>query len=55
MEVHHVRKLGDLKGKEIWEQQLMQRKRKTMVLCEECHAQLHAGKLQVSKRKKAAS
>lgn len=55
MEVHHVRKLGNLKGREIWEQQLIQRQRKTMVLCEECHTQLHSGNLQVSKRKKEAS
>lgn len=55
MEVHHVRKLGNLKGREIWEQQMIQRQRKTMILCEKCHSQLHAGKLQASKRKKAAS
>jgi AI2M/AI1M-like HNH endonuclease len=51
MEVHHVRKLGNLRGRAIWEQQMMQRRRKTMVLCEECHRELHAGKLQASKRK----
>ncbi len=55
MEVHHVRKLGNLKGREIWEKQMIQRQRKTMVLCEECHTQLHSGTLQASKRKKEAS
>jgi Type II intron maturase len=55
MEVHHVRKLGNLSGKAIWERQMIQRQRKTMVLCEECHAQLHAGKLSESNRKKQAS
>lgn len=55
MEVHHVRKLGNLKGRAIWEQQMIQRQRKTMVLCEECHRQLHAGTLQVSKRTREPS
>src|SRR5205823_410268 len=33
IEVHHVRKLGNLKGKTLWERQMIQRRRKTMVLC----------------------
>jgi len=45
MEVHHVRKLGNLKGKEAWERQMIERRRKTMILCVECHDELHAGKL----------
>ena len=49
-EVHHVRKLKDLKGKEWWEQVMSYRKRKTMILCNECHGLLHTGKL--SKRQK---
>jgi group II intron reverse transcriptase/maturase len=44
-EVHHVRKLKDLQGKEWWEQVMSYRKRKTMVLCIECHDLLHAHKL----------
>jgi len=36
-EVHHVRKLKDLQGKEWWEQVMFARQRKTMVLCNECH------------------
>jgi len=50
MEVHHVRKLGNLTRKAAWERQMIQRQRKTMVLCEQCHDELHAGKLQASKR-----
>ncbi len=50
MEVHHVRKLGNLTGKAVWERQMIQRRRKTMVLCEQCHDELHAGKLQARKR-----
>ena len=49
-EVHHGRKLKDLQGKKWWEQVMSYRKRKTMLLCIECHDLLHAGKL--SKRQK---
>ncbi len=45
IEVHHVRKLKDLKGKAVWEQTMIARQRKTMVLCQSCHHKLHAGKL----------
>ena len=52
IEVHHVRKLGNLKGKLMWERQMIQRHRKTMVLCAECHDELHAGILSEKKRAK---
>ncbi|PFR43580.1 group II intron reverse transcriptase/maturase, partial [Bacillus cereus] len=45
LEVHHVRKLKDLKGKKWWERQMIARQRKTMVLCKRCHVDLHMGKL----------
>lgn len=45
MEVHHVRKLKNLKGKAYWEKMMLARKRKTLVLCTSCHHKLHAGKL----------
>jgi group II intron reverse transcriptase/maturase len=51
IEVHHVRKLKDLKGKTSWERQMIARRRKTMVLCVECHDELHVGTL--SEKKKA--
>lgn len=44
-EVHHVRKLKDLKGKKTWEKFMISRKRKTLVLCRGCHVDLHAGRL----------
>ncbi|MED0739006.1 reverse transcriptase/maturase family protein [Aneurinibacillus thermoaerophilus] len=44
-EVHHVRKLKDLKGKARWEQFMLARNRKTIVLCVDCHVSLHQGKL----------
>jgi len=50
MEVHHVRKLSDLTGKTTWERRMIQRRRKTMVLCVECHDELHAGRLKEKKR-----
>jgi group II intron reverse transcriptase/maturase len=51
VEVHHVRKLGNLKGKAPWERQMIERRRKTMVLCVECHDELHAGTLSEQKKK----
>jgi len=45
LEAHHVRKLKNLKGKKAWERQMIARRRKTLMLCSECHKKLHAGKL----------
>lgn len=45
IEVHHVHKLKDLKGKNDWERRMLARRRKTLVLCSSCHHKLHAGKL----------
>lgn len=45
IEIHHVRKLKDLKGKKAWEKHMISRKRKTIALCVKCHHDLHAGKL----------
>jgi group II intron reverse transcriptase/maturase len=50
-EVHHVKKLKDLRGKTLWEQQLAAMQRKTMVLCRECHELLHQGRLPHWKQK----
>jgi group II intron reverse transcriptase/maturase len=50
-EVHHVRKLKDVVGKEAWEKVMIARKRKTIVLCIECHDLLHAGKLSNRQKK----
>lgn len=41
-EVHHIRKLKDIKdGKSSWEKHMIARNRKTMVLCVECHKNIH--------------
>ena len=45
LEIHHVRRLKNLKGKAAWERAMIGRKRKTMALCVSCHDLLHAGKL----------
>ncbi len=49
VEVHHVRKLADLKrtGRKdppLWRQIMAARRRKTLVLCRTCHKDLHAGR-----------
>jgi group II intron reverse transcriptase/maturase len=49
VEVHHVRKLADLKAKgrkalPDWAKIMIVRRRKTLVLCHGCHAAIHAGK-----------
>src|SRR6266487_57704 len=51
VEVHHIRKRGNLTGKAPWERQMIERRRKTMVLCIECHDELHAGTLSEKKKK----
>lgn len=45
LEMHHVRKLKDLKGKSDWEVKMIARKRKTLAVCSVCHHKIHAGKL----------
>lgn len=42
-EVHHINKVKNLKGKELWEQIMIAKKRKTMVVCYKCHRKIHNG------------
>lgn len=48
VQVHHIRKLADLKkhGRTLpmWAQTMVARQRKTLVVCHECHQAIHAGK-----------
>lgn len=45
-QVHHVRKLADIaKGKATWQKLMIARRRKTLVLCQPCHVDLHRGTL----------
>lgn len=45
IEMHHIKKIKDLKSKAGWEVVMIGRKRKTLALCHVCHDKLHAGKL----------
>ena len=40
-EVHHVNKLKNLKGKEPWERAMIAKRRKTLVVCRNCHNMIH--------------
>ena len=40
-EIHHVNKVKDLKGKKAWERAMIAKKRKTLVVCRECHKRIH--------------
>jgi len=40
-EIHHIKRIKDLKGKASWEKYLIARNRKTMVVCRDCHKEIH--------------
>ena len=42
-EVHHINKVKNLKGKEPWEVVMIAKKRKTLVVCHDCHQKIHHG------------
>jgi group II intron reverse transcriptase/maturase len=48
VEVHHIRKLADLehgeRNKPEWARVMAARRRKTLVVCQSCHNQIHAGR-----------
>jgi group II intron reverse transcriptase/maturase len=51
VEVHHIRKISDLKrkwqgrkSKPVWVKQMIARNRKTLVVCRECHSDIHGGR-----------
>jgi hypothetical protein len=49
IEVHHIRALKDLKDasrkeKPQWKQIMSERKRKTLMVCKDCHDAIHAGR-----------
>jgi group II intron reverse transcriptase/maturase len=50
VEIHHVRKLKDLhrpgrNARPLWVHTMIARRRKTLALCEKCHDDLHAGRM----------
>jgi group II intron reverse transcriptase/maturase len=40
-EVHHINKVKNLKGKEPWEIAMIAKRRKTLVVCQDCHNHIH--------------
>lgn len=56
LQVHHVRKLADLNQpgrpeRPKWITLMASRKRKTLVVCEHCHQEIHAGQARTTTRK----
>lgn len=45
LQMHHVRKIADLKGKQDWERHMIARRRKTLAVCFNCHRKIHNGKM----------
>jgi hypothetical protein len=43
LEIHHVNKVKNLKGKEPWERVMIAKRRKTMAVCHDCHQKIHHG------------
>lgn len=41
LEIHHVNKVKNLKGKDFWEIMMIAKKRKTIAVCKECHHKIH--------------
>ena len=41
VEVHHINKVRNLNGKALWEKIMIAKNRKTIVVCEKCHYQIH--------------
>ncbi len=44
IQVHHIRKLADLRGASRWVKVMAARRRKTLVVCEPCHQEIHFGR-----------
>lgn len=40
-EIHHVNKIKNLKGKQLWEVIMIAKRRKTLVVCQKCHLAIH--------------
>jgi hypothetical protein len=58
IEVHHLRKLADLKrhdrpDKPAWVHLMAMRRRKTLVICRPCHEEIHKGQSSASTRKRS--
>ena len=45
LQMHHIRKVKNLKGKAEWEKFMIARHRKTIAVCERCHWKIHNGQM----------
>lgn len=43
VQMHHVHKLADLKGRSHWEKVMAARRRKSLAVCQDCHQKIHSG------------
>jgi len=41
LEIHHINKVKNLKGKQFWELMMIAKKRKTLAVCKDCHHKIH--------------
>ena len=41
LEIHHVNKVKNLKGKQLWELAMIAKKRKTLAVCKDCYHKIH--------------
>jgi hypothetical protein len=41
LEIHHVNKVKNLKGKDTWEIIMIAKRRKTLAVCKGCHRKIH--------------
>lgn len=41
LEVHHIASLKSLAGTKVWEEVMRKMRRKTLIVCEDCHAAIH--------------
>lgn len=42
LEVHHINKVKNLQGKQFWEKMMIAKRRKTLIVCEDCHHKIHS-------------
>ena len=41
-EIHHASSLKELKGNNAWEKIMLSKRRKTLMVCVECHKKIHS-------------
>jgi hypothetical protein len=41
IEIHHIRKLKNLKNQTFWEKLMISKRRKSLAICKKCHVNIH--------------